>query len=155
VTTVPEITFVHTNLIARDWKRLAAFYIDVFGCAPVPPERHLSGQWIDRLTGIPGVKVDGVHLSLPGQANGPTLEIFQYSPEHAGSAAQAIHRSGFGHIAFHVDDVYAVLACIRQHGGGQLGNVVVKGYEGLGRLTVVYASDPEGNYIEIQNWEKQ
>jgi len=36
--------YVHTNLIAWDWKRLAAFYQDVFGCVPVPPERDLSGE---------------------------------------------------------------------------------------------------------------
>lgn len=29
-----------------------------------------------------------------------------------------------------------------------------KEYEDLGLLTVVYAKDPEGNFIEIQNWQK-
>lgn len=149
-----DVAFAHTNLIARDWKSLAAFYTDVFGCAPVPPERHLSGEWLDRLTGIPGVRVDGAHLSLPGQANGPTLEIFQYAPAHSGPAGQAIDLPGFGHIAFLVGDVRAVLAEVLVHGGGQLGEVVMKEYDGLGWLTVVYASDPEGNHIELQNWNK-
>ena len=31
--------YVHTNLVAHDWKRLATFYIEVFGCKPKPPER--------------------------------------------------------------------------------------------------------------------
>jgi hypothetical protein len=35
--------YKYTNLIARDWQRLAQFYEDVFGCVRVPPERHLSG----------------------------------------------------------------------------------------------------------------
>ena len=35
--------YVHTNLIARDWKRLIRFYIDVFGCEPKGPERDMSG----------------------------------------------------------------------------------------------------------------
>jgi len=29
--------YVHTNLVARDWRKLAAFYQDLFGCAPLPP----------------------------------------------------------------------------------------------------------------------
>jgi catechol-2,3-dioxygenase len=32
--------FAHTNLVARDWKALAAFYADVIGCEPLPPERE-------------------------------------------------------------------------------------------------------------------
>src|SRR5678815_5648625 len=30
------VRYVHTNLIARDWRALARFYEDVFGCVPVP-----------------------------------------------------------------------------------------------------------------------
>jgi predicted enzyme related to lactoylglutathione lyase len=29
--------YVHTNLIARDWRALAKFYTGVFGCEFVPP----------------------------------------------------------------------------------------------------------------------
>ena len=58
--------FVHLNVIARDWKKLAAFYQDVFGCTIVPPERDLSGQWIEDCTGVPGAKIRGAHLRLPG-----------------------------------------------------------------------------------------
>ena len=45
--------YVHTNLIARDWRALARFYQDVLGCMPVPPERDLSGPDIDAGTGHP------------------------------------------------------------------------------------------------------
>ena len=26
--------YTHTNLVARDWKKLARFYEEVFGCLP-------------------------------------------------------------------------------------------------------------------------
>ena len=42
--------YVHTNLIARDWKRLVRFYRDVFGCEPKGPERDLSAAWLDTVT---------------------------------------------------------------------------------------------------------
>src|SRR5581483_10002418 len=54
--------YVHTNLIARDWKRLARFYCDVFGCEPQGPERDLSGAWLDRVSAVPHAALRGVHL---------------------------------------------------------------------------------------------
>ena len=33
----------HTNLIAKDWRALARFYEEQFGCIPVPPERDFGG----------------------------------------------------------------------------------------------------------------
>ena len=47
--------YVHTNLIARDWRKLADFYVSVFGCEPVPPERDYSGADLERGTGVRGV----------------------------------------------------------------------------------------------------
>ena len=73
-------TYGHTNLIARDWRTLAAFYERVFGCVPVPPVRDLEGDALERGTGVPGARLQGVHLRLPGCGDaGPTLEIFTYS----------------------------------------------------------------------------
>ena len=45
--------YVHTNLIARDWKRLVQFYCEVFGCEPKGPERDLSDAWLERVNSIP------------------------------------------------------------------------------------------------------
>ena len=149
-----NIKYSHTNLIANDWKRLSEFYINVFECKPVYPERNLSGEWIDKLTGINNVKVRGIHLALPGYEDGPTLEIFEYQPDKLRNEENKINMQGFGHIAFHVDSVEAILTRLIEHGGEQLGEVVKWHLEGVGLLTVVYAKDPEGNFIEIQNWKK-
>ena len=35
--------FGHVNVTSTDWRRLAAFYTDVFGCELVPPERDIRG----------------------------------------------------------------------------------------------------------------
>ena len=96
--------YTHTNLVARDWKRLAAFYEHVFGCVPVPPERDISGEWLSRVTGVPDAALCGVHLRLPGHGDsGPTLEIFQYS-RVLDAPTPAANRQGYGHVAFAVDD---------------------------------------------------
>jgi catechol 2,3-dioxygenase-like lactoylglutathione lyase family enzyme len=39
--------FVHTNLLARDWRELTCFYVEVFGCEPVAPSATNRGRgWI-------------------------------------------------------------------------------------------------------------
>src|SRR5512139_3156983 len=114
----------HTNLIAKDWRALARFYQDVFGCVPVPPERHYRGADLERGTGVPGAEVRGAHLRLPGHGdNGPTLEIFSYTTL-ADRPPTAVNRPGFGHIAFIVDDVHAARADVLAAGGRAVGEVV-------------------------------
>lgn len=148
------IKFVHTNLIARNWEKLAQFYIDVFACKPIYPKRNLEGEWLDDLTQIHQAKIQGIHLYLPGYEKGPTLEIFQYLPSSV-EKQPLLNSPGFGHIAFHVDNIEAILEKIIEQGGELFGKVVKKHYPELNsHLTVTYVKDPEGNFIELQTWSK-
>ncbi len=145
--------YVHTNLTARDWRGLVRFYCEVFGCIPRPPERDLSGSWLDRLTSLGKARLRGLHLALPGHGpGGPTLEIFTYDSMVAGKMPQ-VNQPGLGHIAFQVEDVKAALATVVRAGGGQVGAIAATNVPGAGSLEVVYARDPEGNIIELQKWE--
>ena len=93
-----------------------------------------------------------MHLRLPGyEGLGPTLEIFQYSPEEEQSTPTA-NRHGFGHIAFHVDDVAAGREEVLAAGGSDLGELHTMEVPGAGTITLVYMTDPEGNIIELQHW---
>lgn len=144
--------YVHTNLIAKDWKGLAAFYERVFGCIPVPPERDLAGEWLEASTGVPQAQIRGVHLRLPGYGDkGPTLEIFQYNRQ-AEQLRPAVNRPGFAHIAFAVDDVAAARNAVLAAGGGTVGELVSVEIPGAGQITFAYVTDPEGNIIELQRW---
>ncbi|HSB73153.1 MAG TPA: VOC family protein [Candidatus Methylomirabilis sp.] len=144
--------FVHTNLVAQDWRRLAAFYEAVFGCTPIPPERDLVGQWLDAVTGVAQARILGVHLRLPGYGTGgPTLEIFQYDREME-RPATAVNRPGFGHIAFAVENVEAARDAVLAAGGRAVGALVSARIPSAGTITVVYVTDPEGNVIELQRW---
>jgi predicted enzyme related to lactoylglutathione lyase len=149
-----KIKFVHTNLIAKDWRKLAQFYIDVFDCEPVFPERDLSGEWIDKLTRISAAEIKGIHLQLPGYQDGPTLEIFEYNRFSERDHDPVINDQGLGHIAFHTTDVETVLNKLLANGGEKYGELVEKSIQGLGTIKVIYAKDPEGNIIEIQHWQK-
>ncbi len=149
---VPEARYRHTNLVARDWRRLAAFYERVFGCVPLPPERDLSGSWLDQATGLEGAQLRGVHLRLPGCGpEGPTLEIFEYD-RGVEKPTPAPHREGYGHLAFAVPDVDAAFAAVLAEGGARLGDVVSTTVAGVGELRMAYVRDPEGNILELQRW---
>lgn len=148
-----SIRFAHVNLVAADWKRLAAFYEEVFHCQPAGPERHNHGPQIDALTGIPGTAVRGRHLRLPGHgSDGPTLEIFQFE-QGPRRSRQRVDRPGFSHMAFQVDDVAATRQRVLDHGGRDYGSLETIVIPGAGTLTLVYLTDPEGNILELQHWE--
>jgi len=146
--------YAHTNLVARDWKRLVEFYVSVFGCEPVPPERKISGQWLDDATGVANAEIEGMHLRLPGFGDdGPTLEIFQYNQQKEPQETAA-NRPGFGHIAFAVDDVQAARDAVLAAGGTNVGKIVTTEIPDAGEITFVYLADPEGNIIELQKWSR-
>ena len=148
------IRYAHTNLIAKDWPKMLAFYQQVFGCVPVGTERDHHGAHTDKLTGYTGVRVRGQHMRLPGHGkNGPTLEIFQYYPAGPENP-QALNKPGFAHLAFEVPDVAAKRQEIHQWGGRDVGQLVSFDIAGAGRLTVIYVTDPEGNILELQNWAR-
>ena len=147
-----SVRYVHTNIVSRDWEALADFYVKVFECSLKLPERYLSGDWLERGTGVPNARIDGIHLVLPGYGEDyPTLEIFQYGENYPKPEPPAANRGGFSHIAFSVDDVESKLTEIVDRGGSRLGEIVTKEFPS-GSLVFTYATDPEGNIVEIQNW---
>jgi len=146
--------YVHTNLIARDWKKLAKFYTEVFGCTLVPPERDYQGDELDAGTGLKGAHLTGAHFSLPGyDGNGPTLEIYNYNLLENGQSP-AVNRPGFGHIAFEVDDVSNARKVVEANGGNMIGEIVTLTTKVGTKVTWCYMTDPEGNIIELQSWSK-
>jgi predicted enzyme related to lactoylglutathione lyase len=147
-----SVRYVHTNLIANDWRSLSSFYQEIFGCVPVPPPRDLSGPELEAGTAIPGAHLQGEHLRLPGCGeDGPTLEIYSYAamlphPE------PLVNRPGYGHLAFAVGDVAAMRQVVLAAGGQAVGEVVCT-RAGQARVTWCYLTDPEGNILELQAWD--
>jgi predicted enzyme related to lactoylglutathione lyase len=148
---IAQAKYAHTNLVARDWQSLSSFYQNVFGCVPVPPERDFSGPDLDAGTGVPGARLQGVHLRLPGHGpEGPTLEVFQYS-EMASEVETAVNRPGFAHIAFSVANVDDARAEVLAFGGLPVGDIVTLSTATSLAITWCYVTDPEGNIIELQS----
>lgn len=144
--------FGHVNVTGRDWRRLAAFYEDLFGLEVVPPERDYRGPDLEGATRVAGAHLTGAHLRLPGHGHtGPTLEIYQYDDVTAPTAPK-VNRAGWGHIAFQVPDVPAALEAVAAAGGDRFGTVVTLTTADGSHVTWCYATDPDGNLIELQAW---
>ncbi len=148
-----KVKYKHTNIVAKDWRKLAKFYEQIFGCEAVPPERAAAEEWVERCTGVPCAAIQGVHLRLPGHgSDGPTLEIFQYNKTKK-RPQTAINRPGLAHLAFEVDDVQAAADAVFAAGGGRVGELVTAEIRDAGSITFIYVTDPEGNIIELQKWQ--
>ncbi|NIP72739.1 MAG: VOC family protein [Gammaproteobacteria bacterium] len=129
---------------------MQAFYTEVFGCVPLREINHLTGTWIEEITSVAGAEIRYVHLRFPGfGADGPELELVQYlNPSRKFDITPDTY--GFGHVSFGVADVHKALEAIVTAGGGRVGEVLTGDVPNRGRLTEVYATDPEGNIIELQ-----
>jgi catechol 2,3-dioxygenase-like lactoylglutathione lyase family enzyme len=147
-----DARFGHVNVTSRDWRRLATFYTDVFGCEFVPPERDIRSADLEAATGLQDAHLTGAHLRLPGHGdNGPTIEIYSYDSVSRNPGAD-VARAGWGHIAFQVPDVAAAVEVVRDAGGGRVGEVITtRTADGL-QVTWCYATDPDGNIVELQAW---
>ncbi len=145
--------YAHTNIIAKDHKKLISFYKEVLDCSSIGETRDLRGEWLDKLTGITDAHIVGEHLVLPGYGEDhPTIEIFSYD-QFGGDMAHSINAYGFAHLAFEVDNVAETLEKLKTNGGGTIGDLVETVYEDGRKATFVYATDPEGNIIELQSWD--
>lgn len=129
------------------------FYVEVFGCEPLRDIDHLTGRWIEDITAVKDGEIKYVHLRFPGHGNnGPELELVQYlnPTKHFNITPDT---RGLGHLAFGVKNVQEALDAIAAAGGGSVGKVVTVDVPNRGRLTEVYATDPEGNIIELQCYD--
>ena len=149
-----NIKYVHTNIVAKNWRKLADFYISVFGCKIIPPIRHYTGKELDSAVKINQATLSGVHLRLPGyNKSGPTLEIFSYKPSQK-KQNRKVNTPGITHLAFEVSDVRKHFKKIIANGGKRVGEIITSKRSDGKKVTWSYVKDPEGNMIELQKWIK-
>lgn len=144
--------YVHTNIVAKDSEKLIKFYKEVLGCKSIGEKRDLKGEWLDKLTGLKDAHIVGEHLCLPGyDKDHPTLEIFSYQMNE--EQQHKINQCGIAHLAFEVSSVEETLDKLLAAGGNCIGELVHTEYEDGRRATFVYATDVEGNIVELQSWD--
>ena len=145
--------YIHTNLTVKNIESMLIFYQSVFDCVPVRSIEDISGQWVEDITNVKDAATRYVHLTLPGFGkNGPELELIQYkTPMEVPNKISDC--TGYGHLAFSVESVQETLDKVIMAGGGIIGKMVTAEVPNRGKLTEAYATDPEGNIIELQHYE--
>lgn len=135
-------TIRHIGLVARHTESLVRFYTRVFNLK-VSDRRIETGSFIEKLVGIPDAQLEWAKLA---DANGIILEILHYrSQDDFGTTARDTTKPGAFHVAFTVEDAALVHHIVEQAGGGA--GPLQTNPEGT--VLVFYATDPEGNQIEI------
>jgi catechol 2,3-dioxygenase-like lactoylglutathione lyase family enzyme len=146
----------HVSITAGNLDRLKEFYMNALGFEVARPERDFSGDWLERGTGVTGAEFRRIHLRLPGaDPDGTHLELIEYSETVNGGAPPAANLSGLRHIAIEAGspgELRKLHDLVLENGGGELGEIAEQEIDGLGTVTFVYLTDPEGNIIELLNW---
>ena len=165
-----RVKYKHTNIVAKDWKKVVSFYENVFRMKVVGPKRNLKGDFVDKGVGYKNATICGVHMIMPGfddiDSNPPTLEIFEYDGDITinddqylkNSKMRPIYEQGIGHLAFEVEDIETAIRLIEHHGGSMLSDsneISSHNVKGQGLLKWCYVRDNEGNIIELQQWDNK
>jgi glyoxylase I family protein len=145
----------HINIVVADIERSVRFYTEVLGFAKMK-EAELAGAWIDRITGLQGVRGRVAYVVAP--AGEPRLELLCYDAP-PGASVEATSRAntvGLRHLALRVDDIAAVVARLRAVGATVFSEPVrvpagVVRHD-AGEKTLVYFLDPDGVILELAEY---
>ncbi len=131
----------HLGVCVSDLERSLAFYGEVFGCREIGRFGDREG-YSAKLLEIDGVQLEAVYL----ERDGWRIELLSYpSPGTIGSSQRRpMNQLGLTHLSFVVDDLEAVLAAVREHGG-----TVVEASRMEARATAIFVTDPDGTRIEL------
>lgn len=143
----------HVNIVVSDLERAAEFYGGALGLRK-SFEVTLEGEWIERVTGLPGARACCVFFELPG--GGARIELLQYlSPEgHPLPAASLPPTPGLRHFGFQVPDLDAFVDRLRAWGVMPLSEPVSVPFAvaSAGRKRLCYFHDPEGVLLEAAEY---
>lgn len=133
----------HIGVVVEDLDAAIAFFVDLGmeleGRTPV------EGDWVDRVVGLEGVRVDIAVVRTPGGQGKLELTRFHSPQSPPVEPSAPANTPGIRHLLFAVDDLDATLARLRPHGADLVGEVTE--YANMFRLC--YVRGPEGIIIEL------
>ena len=142
----------HVNIVVADMERSLAFYVGLLGMR-VTFEADLTGDWIETVTGLPGVSARCVFCEPSG--GGARFELLQYlTPSGAAfAAASAANTLGLRHVALAVDDLDGLHARLTAAGTPFVSGPVTVPFSLPGvRKRLCYARDPDGALVELAEY---
>jgi len=133
----------HVGIVIDDLAAATAFFVELG--LELQGEGSVEGGWVDRVVGLEGVRVDYAMMETPDGHGRLELVKFHAPSGPGGDRHAPANTPGIRHLAFAVDDIDAVVASLRAHGGELVGEV--ENYEDIYRLC--YVRGPEGIIVEL------
>jgi catechol 2,3-dioxygenase-like lactoylglutathione lyase family enzyme len=133
----------HVGIVVEDLADAVAFFVELG--LELEGEALVSGDWVDRVIGLEGVRSQIAMLQTPDGHGRVELSEF-HSPVTEGSHRDApANAPGIRHISFAVEDIEAVLARLRARGTEMVGEL--ERYKDIYRLC--YVRGPAGIIVEL------
>jgi catechol 2,3-dioxygenase-like lactoylglutathione lyase family enzyme len=133
----------NVGIVVEDLAAATEFFVELgleaLGQGPV------EGDWVDRVVGLEGVRVDVAMLQTPDGHGRLELMQFRSPSARSGDRDAPPNTLGIRRVAFGVDDIDAAVAGLRARGVQLLGEVVR--YEDSYRLC--YVRGPEGIIVML------
>lgn len=142
--------FNHTGLVVRDLERMVRFYTADLGLHVLHELDSVAPPDGDH-TGLPGARR---RLVFVGRAQDHAIELIQYIHPPVADGHVDRHQLGAMHVCFDVDDLSRTWQTLKAKGVQFVTEPKFRDLEGR-RIGVVYARDPEGNWLEfIEGWTR-
>ena len=140
--------FNHTGLVVRDLDRMIRFYAEQLGLQVLHEVDSVAPPEGDH-TGFPGARR---RLVFVGRRGDHAIELIQYLEPASPGGHVDRHQLGGMHVCFNVADLRATCEQLSARGLTFLTEPKFRELDGSG-IGVVYAQDPEGNWLEfIEGW---
>lgn len=133
----------HVGIVVEDLAAAKAFFVELG--LELQGEASVEGGWVDRVVGLEGVRSEIAMMETPDGHGRLELTKFHAPPSQGGDRHAPANTPGIRHVTFAVDDLDAVVASLRTHGGELVGEV--ERYEDIYRLC--YVRGPEGIIVEL------
>ncbi len=136
--------FHHSGLVVRDLERMTRFYTEDIGLKILSEIDSIAPPDGDH-TGVPGARRK---LVFVGIEHDHQIELVHYVHPPAGSGHFDKHQLGATHICFKVEDLRQTYSKLKVKG---VSFVTEPKFRQMKDTTVgvVYARDPEGNWLEF------
>lgn len=133
----------HVGIVVEDLAAATAFFLELG--LKLQGEGPVEGDWVDRVVGLDGVRVDMAMLETPDGHGRLELAKFHAPASPGGDRNAPANMPGIRHLTFAVDDLDAAIAGVRAHGAELVGEV--ERYKDSYRLC--YVRSPEGIIVEL------
>lgn len=139
--------FDHLTIVVRDLERARRF----FGLLGFREDLSvvIAGEPFASYMGVPGIEADHVTLVLEGATPRTEIQLLYY--RHPQSLADPdtgdLHRIGFNHVCFAVDDIEAEIDKMRQGGFTTRSGIL-----DFHARKLVFLDGPEGVVVELSQW---